>query len=106
MKPRLIILGAVLMIVLSFIIVYNSNVKHTLKEEIAYRNLENIKKIQIGMDTTEVLNIMGSPMEKRNYNSELFYDYETPSGTSIQCQIIFDSSGQVVFISPSFENLN
>ncbi|MBY5951766.1 hypothetical protein KUV23_12325 [Algoriphagus marincola] len=105
MKTRLVIFGAVLMLILSFII-YNYKVKYNFKEKIANKNLDNIKKIKIGMDTTEVLGIMGDPIDKRRYKSELFYDYGMPSGTSIQCQIIFDSLGQVIFISPSAESLN
>ncbi len=63
-------------------------------------NLKNIREVEIGMDTSQVLTIMGSPLYKRTFQGELFYDYEMPSGVSFQCQIIFDSSGSVTFISP------
>ncbi len=64
-------------------------------------NIQNMKRVNIGMDTTKVLVIMGKPSEKRYLKGELFYDYETPNGQSLQCQIIFDSFGKVIYKSPT-----
>jgi outer membrane protein assembly factor BamE (lipoprotein component of BamABCDE complex) len=60
---------------------------------------KNIEKITLGMDTLQVLDIMGQPIERRNFKGELFFDYDVPSGYSMQCQIIFNPAGKVIFIN-------
>ncbi|WP_169334618.1 hypothetical protein [Mariniradius saccharolyticus] len=66
----------------------------------AWENIEKIRLVKLGMDTTRVIEIMGQPLEKRVEGGELYFDYEVPSGWSLQCQIIFDSRGNVVYLSP------
>jgi len=105
MRIKYIIFSAIVMVVLSGVVFLNYEFKNSSEAVTARNNLQNIKEIEIGMDTTQVLTIMGHPIDKRNHKGELFYDYEIPSGLSLQCQIIFDSSGLVTFISPDPESL-
>lgn len=67
----------------------------------AWKNVEQIGLVKFGMDSTIVLEIMGQPLERRVEGGEIYFDYEVPSGWSGQCQIIFDSNGKVVYLSPS-----
>ena len=83
-------------VIISFSIVIMLNSCQSKKKY----NLKNIEKIEIGMDSSEALKIMGQPIEKRFFKGELFYDYEIPLGESGQCQIVFDSSGKVIFFTP------
>jgi len=69
---------------------------HSLEKE----NLENIQKVKIRMDSIQVLAIMGQPAERRYFKGEIYYDYEAPSGSSVQIQVILDTRGYVVYVSP------
>lgn len=64
------------------------------------KNIDNIRRVKLGMDTATVVRIMGKPIERREFKSEIFYDYEVPPGSSFQCQIIFNSNRQVIYTSP------
>lgn len=59
-------------------------------------NLKNIKAVEIGMDTTMVIVIMGEPVQKRPFKENLFFDYDLPDGSSGQLTITFDTLGYVI----------
>jgi hypothetical protein len=59
-------------------------------------NLKNIKLVEIGMDTSQVITIMGEPIQKRLFKENLFFDYDLPKGSSGQLTITFDTIGQVI----------
>lgn len=105
MKTRHIIFSAIVILALSAVVFYNYQFESSSEAIIANNNLQNIQEVEIGMDTSQVLAIMGHPIDMRNYKGELFYDYEMPFGVSFQCQIIFDPSGLVTFISPEPKSL-
>jgi outer membrane protein assembly factor BamE (lipoprotein component of BamABCDE complex) len=63
------------------------------------KNVEKIKLVELGMDSLQVIQIMGQPLEKREFKREIFFDYEVPQVWSTQCQIIFDSTGSVTYVS-------
>ncbi|WP_144605505.1 hypothetical protein [Algoriphagus algorifonticola] len=92
-------------IIIFIILLLGMGVFNSCKEA-SCENSQNIKNVEIGMDTLKVLEIMGQPISKRNYKGELYYDYEAPAGLSVQYQIIFNSQGNVVFISPSPDNFD
>ena len=100
MRIGKIILIIAIGLIVSFVIytIYNSNFSDTdIKGE---NNFNNITKIKIGMDSSEVLGIMGPPLEKRKDKGEVYYDYDVPYGASAQCQIIFDTNGRVIYFTP------
>ena len=66
------------------------------EKKIGEQNLKKIEQVEIGMDTVEVLKIMGEPIERRKYKCDLFYDYDLPSNVSGQITIIFDSTHKVI----------
>ena len=105
MKIKYIVLSSFAILILFVTVYINYESKYSKDAIIARENLQNVQKVIIGMDTSQVLGIMGHPIDKRFYKGELFYDYEVPSGLSLQCQIIFDSLGLVTYISPEPERL-
>jgi outer membrane protein assembly factor BamE (lipoprotein component of BamABCDE complex) len=91
-KIFFVILTLILVIIILFI--YHT---HLSKQAVIGKaNLVQIKEIEIGMDTLEVLEIMGEPIKKRNFKNEIFYDYELPTGSSGQLTISFDTLGIVI----------
>lgn len=78
-------------------IVYNGEYSKTAI--VGKENVQNIQKVQTGMDSISVLTIMGQPSERYVYNEEIFYNYEVPPGLSFQCQIILNKRGKVTFKS-------
>ena len=78
--------------------------KFSKEAAIGEKNIDNVVRLKLGMDTTTVIRIMGKPIERREFKSEIFYDYEVQPGSSFQCQLIFNSSGQVIYISPIPDN--
>jgi outer membrane protein assembly factor BamE (lipoprotein component of BamABCDE complex) len=81
-------------LVLSYLIVlYNIHwSKHAMKKK---QNLENAKKINIGMSNYEVLKIMGKPNFIANHKNYFYYSYELQDESSHGCQINFDSTSKV-----------
>jgi outer membrane protein assembly factor BamE (lipoprotein component of BamABCDE complex) len=59
-------------------------------------NLKNIKNVSIGMDTLEVLKIMGKPDSRYIFRNDIFYDYVLPPNSSGQITISFDTLGRVI----------
>lgn len=95
MKKKLII-GLIFIIVIIYgVIFYNDYLSN--EAVVGRKNAENIKKIKIGMDTTQVLKIMGEPEEKYTYQGTKFFNYAHPLASSETIQIKFDSSGKVIY---------
>lgn len=63
-------------------------------------HIENISHIKVGMDSMQVLKIMGTPTNRRKVDRQIYFEYEIPSSYSIQPQIVFDSIGRVVYVNP------
>lgn len=70
-----------------------------------YKNSENILMIKVGMNLTEVENIMGSPLEmefipmyKRNEDSVKFYTYENIGSAPDNIKIFFNESNLVTYV--------
>ena len=62
-------------------------------------NVKKLKDVQVGMDSLNVLEIMGRPSGRYVFKEETFYNYEVPPGSSYQAQIILKSMGKVTYIS-------
>ncbi len=58
--------------------------------------MENLVKIKQGIDSVEVVNIMGAPFKIWSYDDEKIFIYETPPMYSEAIKIVFDSSGRVM----------
>ena len=69
----------------------------------AWRNVENSKKIKVGMTVSEVNLIMGSPYSARksweNKTDSIFY-YEPPFGASDGIRIYVDENRKVSRVTP------
>lgn len=61
------------------------------------RNIENLGKIKQGMDSVEVVNIMGTPFNIWQLDNERVFVYDTPPLYSEAIKIIFDSTGKVMY---------
>ena len=85
-------IGVVLLIVLGLI--FNSHFSKSAK--MGKENIKNIRRIEIGMDTLEVLSIMGVPDQRWAFKTEIFYDYDLPPGVSGQLTLSIDSTGKVI----------
>lgn len=82
-----------ILIIISSVIFFSCNTEQKKKGEM---NLQNIKSVSIGMDTLEVVKIMGNPDSRYTFKNEIFYDYVLPPNTSGQLTISFDSLGKVI----------
>lgn len=99
MKLKFKIIFSIAFLIGSIFIYANFYPNFRQSDKLATKNIENIEKVTLGMDTLQVLDIMGQPIERRNFKGELFFDYDVPSGYSMQCQIIFNPTGKVIFIN-------
>jgi hypothetical protein len=100
MKKRIVYIVLALSACLTLLIgytIYDS--EYSSKAVVGIENVKKIKDVQIGMDSLSVLAIMGRPNDKYVFKGETFYNYEVPSGSSYQAQIILDKSGKVNYIS-------
>ena len=79
--------------IISCFIIFSCNNEQRKKGEV---NLQNIKSVSIGMDSLEVVDIMGNPDSIYTFKNELFYDYLLPPNASGQLTISFDSLGRVI----------
>jgi hypothetical protein len=60
-------------------------------------NWENIKNIQLGMDSSTVIKIMGIPSYKHYSKSKnIIFLYENIPLESVSPEIVFDSTGKVI----------
>lgn len=82
-----------ILLILSCVIFFSCNTELKKKGE---TNLQNIKSVIIGMDTLEVVKIMGKPDSRYVFKNEIFYDYVLPPNASGQLTISFDSLGNVI----------
>lgn len=95
-KKKLIFIFIAFLLVVYLIIFYNDYLTGAAQE--GRKNAENINKVKIGMDTTEVLKIMGKPYERyNNERKEIFYNYIPHPSSSTSIQVIFDSTGRVIY---------
>ncbi len=65
------------------------------KEREARENVENSKKIMIGMSLRQVVKIMGEPDNKANENEGMTYYYKPPAFSSDGIFISFDAEETV-----------
>jgi hypothetical protein len=91
-KIILAFIGVVLLIVL--VIIFNSHFSKSAR--IGKENLRNIQRIEIGMDTSQVISIMGEANQRWIFKNEIFYDYDLPPGISGQLTLSIDSTGKVI----------
>lgn len=66
------------------------------------RNIENLVKIKQGMDSVEVVNIMGTPFNIWQLDTERIFVYSTPPLYSEAIQIKLDSVGHVIEFGPIY----
>jgi outer membrane protein assembly factor BamE (lipoprotein component of BamABCDE complex) len=63
------------------------------------KNVDNFKKLKLGMRPTDVLHIMGKPDATKVYEantSKFFYSYKTPLGFSDRINVFFSNKDSVV----------
>ncbi|MCF8302126.1 MAG: hypothetical protein K9I94_02535 [Bacteroidales bacterium] len=94
MIKKLFITAGVILLLILLILLYNSNFSDSAKK--GNKNLDNIQNVKIGMDTLEVLSIMGKPENRWVFKSEIFFDYQLPPGKSGQLTLSIDSNGKVI----------
>ncbi len=58
-------------------------------------NIENIKKVNIGMDSNQVYKIMGKPDYYEKVKKKLYVEYSNGINSSTNIVIIIDSNGIV-----------
>jgi outer membrane protein assembly factor BamE (lipoprotein component of BamABCDE complex) len=82
-----------ILIIFSCVIFFSCNTEQRKKGEM---NLQNIKRVSVGMDTLAVVKIMGKPDSRYIFRNEIFYDYVLTPNASGQLKISFDSLGNVI----------
>lgn len=92
-----------LILFLAFIIIYLNYDSNSISKDVSINNnLENIKKIELGMSQVEVDKIMGRPYKILQINAPIAktrYLYKIPDGVDAVCDIAFDSTMHVVDIA-------
>ncbi|ALD21640.1 hypothetical protein AM218_10990 [Hymenobacter sp. DG25A] len=85
--------------VFALILYINYDAHWSPEAAIGQENLRNIRKVEIGMDSSTVLAIMGNP-ESRVYflpvPQTTTYTYRTPPGSSMSCYVVFDNEMKVI----------
>ena len=66
-------------------------------------NLVNIQKIQLGMDTSAVVSIMGKPDSRYEMKGSTSFYYPGTASTALDCHIIFDENAKVIRYFPTAE---
>lgn len=62
------------------------------------KNLEHLTAVKPGMDTAQVLRIMGQPAWRSRFKKpqqETVFGYTVPAGSSADCQVVFDAQMHV-----------
>ena len=97
MRKLLIIVPLILFLFFLTYLFYYSHFSEN--DKIGEQNFENFKSVKIGMDSVSVIKILGRPMDRHISIKQIYFDYEIPYGSYLQLQIIFDSTGKVIFKS-------
>lgn len=92
-KKFLIIILAIFLGVIIFL-KYDSDVSPTAM--LGEKNKSNFKRVSIGMDSVEVVKIMGLPEDRWEFRTEITYSYSLPPGESGSCTFTFNSTGIVI----------
>ena len=97
MRKLLIIVPLILFLFFLIYLFYYSHFSEN--DKIGEQNFENFKFVKIGMDSVSVIKLLGRPMDRHISINQIYFDYEVPYGSSLQLQIIFDPTGNVIFTS-------
>lgn len=80
----------------------NYDTYFSAEAQVATRNGQNLRTVRIGMDTTQVYQIMGPPNQVAHFTrpeGETVYHYQHRPGTSDSYQILVNQRGKVSKVS-------
>jgi hypothetical protein len=96
MKYIKITLGLFLLLIIGVIILFIYESRMSNEANTGYNNKENFKMVNLGMNSEDVIKIMGLPESMMKEGNKTYLYYSLPIGVSGQCIIILDSLDKVV----------